>query len=74
MNTIEEIMKMKNETIYDAYKRILCPECKNKDEAVEKDLCNIVKTMDNGARCINYKRCMENKCNTCIDNIKCFNE
>lgn len=72
MNTIEEIMKMKNETIYEAYKRILCPECDNKYN--EEDLCHIVETMDNRARCVNYKRCMENKCSTCIDNIKCFNE
>ena len=63
---------MKNETIYEAYKRILCPECKNQDN--DLDLCHITKTIDNGARCINYKRCMENKCNTCIDNNKCFNE
>lgn len=74
MNTIEEIMKMKNETIYEAYVRIICPECENRDEPVERDLCHIVKTIGNSARCVNYKRCMENKCNTCIDNNKCFNE
>lgn len=42
-----------NETIYETYSRAICPECLNKD----KDLCNIVITVDNKAKCINYLRC-----------------
>lgn len=45
-----------NETIYETYSRVICPECENKD----KDLCNITSTIDNKAKCINYLRC--NRC------------
>lgn len=76
MNTIGEILKKKQrrtileESIYETYKRVLCPECKNRYN--DKDLCRIVKTEDNKARCVNYEKCMKNQCKTCKDNQKCF--
>ena len=48
-----------NETIYETYSRVICPECLNKD----KDLCNIVTRIDNKVKCINYLRCKECKIN-----------
>lgn len=71
MNTIEEILKKKNESIFETYVRVICSECDNRDN--DKDLCEIRRTQDNTAKCINYSRCMQNKCNTCIDNKKCWN-
>lgn len=72
MNTVEEILKRKDETIYETYRRVLCPECNNRHNT--KDLCNIVVTMDKEAKCINYKRCMENQCKTCSYNKECLEE
>lgn len=69
MNTIEEMLKKKNETIYETYKRTLCTECNNKNN--NKDLCKITKTTDNKAICFNYERCMKNKCNICKNKNKC---
>ena len=71
MNTIEEILRKKNESIFEAYVRVLCPTCDNRDN--DKDLCDIRRTQDNTAKCINYSRCMQNKCNTCRDNKNCWN-
>ena len=73
-NTIEEILKVKTrnkteETIYETYKRELCTRCKNKNN--DKDLCNIRVNIKNEAQCVNYERCMKNKCKTCKDNTKC---
>lgn len=74
--TIGEILKEKDsktyENIFETYIRVLCPNCENKDN--EYDLCEIRRTIDGQAKCVNYKRCMENKCNTCADNIKCFSK
>ena len=72
MNTIEEILKKKNENIFEAYARTICPECENKDN--DRDLCNITKTEGNTARCFNYSRCMQNKCNTCKEVRACFKQ
>lgn len=73
-NTIEEILKVKRrnkteEKIYETYKRELCTQCKNKDN--DKDLCDIRVNIKNEAQCVNYERCMKNKCKTCKDNEKC---
>ena len=77
MNTIEEILKVKRrnkteETIYETYKRELCTQCKNKNN--NKDLCKITVTQDKKARCVNYERCMKNKCKTCKKCEECNNE
>ena len=69
MNTIEEILRSKN--AFERYAEILCPDCKNRYN--EKDLCKITKRIDNTVKCDNYSRCMQNKCNTCKDNKKCWN-
>ena len=74
MNTIEEILKVKRrnkteETIYETYKRELCTQCKNRNNKV--DLCDIRVNIKNEAQCVNYERCMKNKCKTCKDNEKC---
>ena len=75
MNTIEEIIKNKKrktlteETIYDTYKRDLCSRCSNRGNS--KDLCKITITRDRKAKCDSYDRCMQNKCKTCKDNLKC---
>lgn len=58
------------ESIYETYKRVICSECQNRYN--EKDLCHIVKTEDNIARCINYERCMQTKCNQCKFYNVCF--
>ena len=73
-NTIEEILKVKTrnkteETIYETYKRELCTRCKNKNN--DKDLCNIRVNIKNEAQCVNYERCMKNKCKICKNNTKC---
>ena len=72
MNTIEEILKKKNETIYETYRRTICKECENRKN--DKDLCKITRTNDNKAVCFNYEKCMKNKCKTCKDSEKCFKE
>ena len=77
MNTIEEILEVKRikkteETIYETYKRELCTQCKNKHN--DKDLCNIRVNIKNEAQCVNYERCMKNKCKTCRKNEECNNE
>ena len=74
MNKIAEILEVKRrnkteETIYETYKRTLCVECENRRN--DKDLCKITVTQDKKARCVNYERCMKNKCKTCKDNEKC---
>lgn len=68
MNTIEEILKSKN--IYEIYAEKLCINCDNRNN--DKDLCKIVRRIDNTVKCENYARCMQNKCNTCKDNKKCW--
>ena len=68
MNTIEEILKSKN--IFEEYKEKLCINCDNRDN--DLDLCKITRRLDNTVKCDNYARCMQNKCNTCKDNNKCF--
>ena len=73
MNTIEEILKVKRrnkteETIYETYKRELCTQCKNRNNKV--DLCNIRVNIKNEAQCVNYERCMKNKCKMCKNNEK----
>lgn len=75
MNTIEEILKSKKqrklsaETIFDTYKRVLCKECSNRNN--DRDLCKITVTLDRKARCYSYEKCMQNKCKTCKDYLKC---
>lgn len=75
MNTIEEILKNKKiktiteESIYDTYKRVLCKDCSNRDN--KEDLCHITVTLDRKAKCYSYEKCMQNKCKTCKDNLKC---
>lgn len=71
-NTIGEILKKKNESIYETYKRVLCKEYNNKRN--DKDLCNITLTIQNEAKCINYERCMKNQCKTCKSKDICFKE
>lgn len=76
-NTIEEILKVKRrnkteETIYETYKRELCTQCKNKHN--DKDLCNIRVNIKNEAQCVDYERCMKNKCKTCKKCEECNNE
>lgn len=68
MNTIEEILKSKN--IFEEYKEKLCINCDNRNN--DLDLCKITRRLDNTVKCDNYARCMQNKCNTCKDNNKCF--
>lgn len=63
MNTIEEILiKKKNK----------CKNCKNRFNIL--DLCKITVTKDNKARCVNFAKCMQNKCKTCKSNNKCEKE
>lgn len=63
MNTIEEILiKKKNE----------CKNCKNRFNIL--DLCKITVTKDNKARCVNFAKCMQNKCKTCKSKNKCEKE
>lgn len=71
MNTIEEILRKKNISIFEIYAKVICPECNNRNN--EKDLCRITRRIDNTVKCDNYARCMQNKCNSCKDNKKCWN-
>lgn len=57
MNTIEEILRKKNESIFETYARVICKECNNRHNDI--DLCEIRKTQDNTARCENYSKCMQ---------------
>ena len=62
-NTIREKLEKKKQ------------ECKNsKNRFNILDLCKITVTKDNKARCINYAKCMQNKCKTCKEREKCENE
>ena len=76
MNKISEIIANKKrktlteESIYETYAREICTRCNNRDN--DKDLCRITVTRDREARCVNYDRCMKNKCKTCRNNQKCF--
>lgn len=70
MNTIEEILKKKNESIYETYRRVLCKDCNNRGNS--KDLCRITVTQDRKAKCDSYEKCMKNQCRTCKDEVKCF--
>lgn len=56
-NSIREILEKKRQ------------DCKNRFNIL--DLCKITVTKDNKAQCINFERCMQNKCKTCKDNQKC---
>ena len=75
MNKISEIIANKKrktlteETIFETHKRELCMQCNNRNN--NKDLCRITVTQDREARCDSYERCMQNKCKTCKDNLKC---
>ena len=77
-NTIREIIAnkprrtIKEETIYETYKRELCTQCKNRYN--DKDLCRITVTQDKKAQCFDYERCMKNQCKTCKNREKCNNE
>lgn len=44
--------KIKKETVFETYARILCPECKNKD----KNLCEIRRCNNGIVKCIYYER------------------
>lgn len=44
--------KKTNETIYETYIRVLCPECKNRD----KNLCEIRECINGSIKCIYYER------------------
>ena len=54
---------------YNRYKENICSNCKNKKN--DKDLCNITKRLDNSYRCVNYEKCMKNKCQTCKNSERC---
>ena len=58
-NTIEEILKKKREE---------CKNCKNRFNIL--DLCKITVTGDNKAKCLDFEKCMQNKCKTCKSKIK----
>ena len=64
--------RKKNETIYETYARVICPDCSNRHNV--NDLCEVRVTQDNTAKCMNFKRCMENQCKTCRYREKCFEE
>lgn len=57
-NTTEEILISKN--TFERYKEVICPEC------------NITYTVDGTVKCINFERCMTNKCKTCDKEKECF--
>lgn len=75
MNKIAEIIENKNrktileESIYETYTRELCTQCKNRNN--NKDLCKITVNLKREAQCVNYEKCMQNKCKTCKDSEKC---
>lgn len=56
-NSIREILEKKRQ------------ECKNRCNIL--DLCKITSTKDKKEQCINFEKCMQNKCKTCKDNQKC---
>ena len=62
MNTIEEILKNKEQ----------CKTCVNKKNKL--DLCHMTINLKNEAQCVNYERCMKNKCKTCKNSEKCNKE
>ena len=70
MNTIEEILRSKN--TLNRFIEVICSECNNKHNT--KDLCTITHTLDGTIKCVNYERCMKNKCKTCEEENNCFNE
>lgn len=70
MNTIKEILKKKNINTFEIYSKVICQECNNKNN--DEDLCKITRRIDNTVKCYNYERCMQNKCNTCKENKKCW--
>lgn len=70
MNTIEEILRSKN--TLNRFVEAICAECNNKHNT--KDLCNITYTLNGTMKCVNYERCMTNKCKTCNKEEECFNE
>lgn len=78
MNKISEIIEKKQrktmteEKIYKTYISEKCKKCKNKKNT--KDLCRITITKDKQARCLNYERCMKNKCKTCKNVVLCNNQ
>ncbi len=62
-NTIEEILLNKKQE---------CKNCKNRFNIL--DLCKITVTKDNKAKCLDFEKCMQNKCKTCKSKIKCQKE
>lgn len=62
-NTIEEILKKKREE---------CKNCKNRFNIL--DLCKITVTGDNKAKCLDFEKCMKNKCKTCFNKKVCDKE
>lgn len=62
-NTIEEILKKKREE---------CKNCKNRFNIL--DLCKITITKDKKAKCLDFEKCMKNKCKTCKKRERCNNE
>ena len=62
-NTIEEILKKKEQE--------QCKTCANKKNKL--DLCHMTINLKNEAQCVNYERCMKNKCKMCRNNEKCGN-
>ena len=62
-NTIEEILLKKKQE---------CKNCKNRFNIL--DLCKITVTGDNKAKCLDFEKCMQNKCKTCKEREKCNNE
>ena len=64
MNTIEEILKKKEKEI--------CHTCTNKKN--KRDLCHMTINLKNEAQCVNYEKCMKNRCHGCKDENKCFNK
>lgn len=64
MNTIEEILKKKEKE--------QCKTCANKKNKL--DLCHMTINLKNEAQCVNYERCMKNKCKTCKKCEECNNE
>lgn len=70
MNTIEEILKSKN--IFEYYAEKSCVSCNNRYNTM--DLCDIRKRRGGTVKCLNYSRCMTNKCKTCNKEEECFND
>lgn len=72
MNTIEEVIEKKNDSLYETYVKEICSDCANRKNT--DDLCNIVVTIEKKAKCVNFERCMKNQCNTCIEQENCFKD